>query len=71
MKRNFLIFIGVIIPVIIVCSIIVPFLVPDTVIRFSNDTSARTNKEKTLASFKKIDSKNPFYAMKYYGDYDF
>ncbi|TFG19557.1 MAG: linear amide C-N hydrolase, partial [Promethearchaeota archaeon] len=49
----------------------VPFLVPDTVIRFSNDTSARTNKEKTLASFKKIDSKNPFYAMKYYGDYDF
>ncbi|MHA1110621.1 MAG: carcinine hydrolase/isopenicillin-N N-acyltransferase family protein [Promethearchaeota archaeon] len=71
MKRNYLISFGVIFSVVIISSILVPFLVPDTVIRFSNDTSSRTNEAKTLASFKKMDQNNPFYVMKYYGDYEF
>ncbi len=54
-----------------VSSIVSQFIILDSVIYFQNDTSTRSDEDKTIASLKKVDSDYPFYIMKYYGDYGF
>lgn len=70
-KRKNSIIIVSIFSALIICSIIIPFVIPKTKILFSNDTSSRADSEKTLRSLKKMDADYPFYVMKYYGDYGF
>jgi hypothetical protein len=52
-------------------SIFIPFFSPNNIIFFTQDSSSRNNTEKTLHSLKKIDPNDPFYIMRYYGDYGF
>ncbi len=71
MNKKYLSIVSSLFSIIIISSILIPFLLPDTVIVFSNDESSRSDSEKTLQSFRRMDSAQPFYVMKYYGDYGF